>query len=273
MLGGSGRLGRMLGAFWPSRAGLRLHSGTHRADFVVFDLILEPSKAAACMGGIGTVICLAGITPARAQQTGEMLKRNTELALAAIRAAHAGGAGRVLLASSAAVYGAAQGIMAEDNAVQPAAPYGQAKRDMECSALDEASALGVSLTCLRIGNVAGADAILGGWRPGMQIDQLPDGTTPERSYVGPQTLARVLHGLTLCDDLPEVLNIAAPGAVEMGALLDAAGLDWSPRPAPEGVIARVELSTKRLAECVALPPKAGTAAALIAEWRAWQVAC
>jgi nucleoside-diphosphate-sugar epimerase len=273
VVGGSGRLGQMLQAFWPKGAGLRLHSTRTRSDFVVFDLILEPSKARACMGGIGTVLCLAGVTPARAKAKAEGLSRNTDLAVAAIRAAHAAGAGRVLLASSAAVYGNAAGILAEDRDLQPTAPYGQAKLEMERAALDEAHALGMPVSILRIGNVAGADAILGGWRAGMLIDQLPDGTTPRRSYIGPRTLAHTLHRLTTLADVPEVLNIAAPGTVEMGALLDAAGLAWSARPAPESVIAEVALSTHLLEAHVPLPADAGTAPALVAEWRALQDLC
>ena len=86
--------------------------------------------------------------------------------------------------------------------------------------------------------------------------------------LGPATLARVLGDLARAERLPPVLNIAAPGVVEMAALLDAAGLDWTPQPAPETAIARVALSTKRLetvTEFTAGDSRAGT---MVAQWRA-----
>ncbi len=260
----------MLGAFWPKEARIALHSTQPNPEFLVFDLILEPSKARIACQGKGAVICLAGVTNLRAQTHAEVLSRNSDLALAAMRAAHAAGAGRVFVASSAAVYGAASGLLQESAALRPVSDYGIAKARMEDAALQEAHRLGQPVTMLRIGNVAGADAILGGWRPAMQIDQLPDGTTPQRSYIGPQTLAQVLHGLTRHADVPEVLNIAAEGAVQMGALLDAAGLAWESRKAPKDVIADVTLDTTLLGGLVDLPHDAGNADRLVAEWRAFE---
>lgn len=124
-----------------------------------------------------------------------------------------------------------------------------------------------AVTALRIGNVAGADAILGGWRPGMQIDRFPDGRTPSRSYIGPVTLARVLHALCQADKLPPILNVAAPGAVEMGALLDAAGLAWQPKPAPAAAIPEVRLDTNALERHVDFTPETQTPAGLVREWQ------
>ena len=270
ILGGSGQLGAMLEAFWPKATALTLHSTRPKPGFVAFDLILEPEKAAAAMAGTGAVICLSGVTNARAKQTGDGYSRNSDLALAAIRGAYAAGAGRVFLASSAAVYGGAAGLLIENAVCTPASQYGAAKLEMETVAIAEGAALGQPVTALRIVNVAGADAILGGWREGMQIDQLPAGATPRRSYIGPETLARVIHALSCQDDLPEVLNIAAPGTVEMGSLLDAADLGWAPHPAPAEVIAEVALDTKLLEKFVSFAPEHGMADGLVAEWRAFQ---
>lgn len=145
---------------------------------------------------------------------------------------------------------------------------------MEARAAELGAELGVSVTSLRIGNIAGIDAILGGWRPGFQLDQFRDGRTPRRSYIGLVTLARVLGDLVapgiVPDTLPEILNVAAPGTVEMGALLDAAGLAWTPRAAPEGAIARVCLSTRVLERFTPLSDTDGTASAMVAEWRSLQ---
>ena len=101
----------------------------------------------------------------------------------------------------------------------------------------------------------------------MQIDQFPDGRTPSRSYIGPVTLARVLHQLCTGDDLPPILNIAAPGAVQMGALLDAAGLDWQPKPASIAAIPEVRLDTNALECRFDFAPENQTPVGLVSEWQ------
>lgn len=269
LLGASGRLGKMVQAFWPSDAELICHSRFARPGYVGFDPLSDADALSAAMAGRGAVVCLAGITPAHAMASGDALSLNSALALAAVRAAIRAQVPRLLLASSAAVYGAATGPLAEDITCKPVSPYGQAKLDMEQVARVAADTGRQAVTMLRIGNVAGADAILGGWKQGMQIDQLPDGTTPARSYIGPRSLAHVIHRLCVADDLPGVLNVAAPGVPQMSALLDAADLPWTARAASSATIARVELDTKRLENLVEFAPNAGTAQGLVAEWRAY----
>ena len=122
-------------------------------------------------------------------------------------------------------------------------------------------------TVLRLGNVAGADAILGGWRAGFTLDQLPDGRTPARSYIGPGKLARVLHALSMADTVPGLLNIAAPGTVEMGDLLDAAHLDWTARPATDQTIAQVHLDTTTLERLVPFAPTDSTAEGIVRDMK------
>lgn len=263
-------MGKMLAAFWPAGAPLTRTSTQAKPDFVVLDLLLDPESAGAVLRGAGAVICLAGVTPARAAQTGESLSRNSDLALAGVRLAKGAQARRVFVASSAAVYGASGGVQEESGLCAPVSDYGRAKLAMEGAALALGNDIGQPVTALRIGNVAGADAILGGWRPGMQIDQLADGTTPRRSYIGPRSLAEALCSLSQAAHVPDVLNIAAPAPVEMGALLDAAGLPWAPRPAPAGVIADVTLSTKKLEDQVSFGSEDSTPEGLIAQWRDFQ---
>lgn len=278
VLGASGRLGGMLRVFWGVRSAVLWQS---RRAGMPGALCFDPLDRAALLRaarGAETILCLAGVTPARAAQ-GADLAGNSELALAALRAGAETGA-RVLLASSAAVYGRGNGAapaLDEDMPLAPQSAYGRAKAGMEGRARDLAARRGVPLCLLRIGNVAGADAILGGWRPGFLLDRLADGTTPRRSYIGPATFAGVMAGLCGLDaerrgrpDLPQVLNIAAPGAPEMGALLAAAGLPFARRPAPAGVIPRVELATGRLERLVPLAPDAGHPATLVREWRDWR---
>ena len=129
------------------------------------------------------------------------------------------------------------------------------------------AALGVPVTALRIGNIAGIDAILGGWRPGFALDVLPGGGTPRRSYIGMGDLAQALADVVAAADLPPALNIAAPGPIAMGDLLDAAGLEWTPRPAPETVIARVALDTARLAAISPVGTKPADPVRMVEDWR------
>lgn len=270
VLGASGRLGRMMQAFWPGPERLKCQSRGALPGYRQVDPLQEPERLRDLARGAGAVICLAGITPAQAQRSGDALSLNVDLALAAVRAASEAGAARVFLASSAAVYGDADGPLEEGMVCNPLSAYGQAKLQMEERAIAQADAVGQAVTVLRIGNVAGADAILGGWRAGMKIDTFPDGSTPVRSYIGPQTWARVMSVLCGTADLPKVLNIAAPGVVSMGALLDAAGLVWATRPATAQTVARVAFSTKRLETYARFAPETDTPAGLVAQWRAFQ---
>lgn len=260
VLGGGGKLGQMLARFWPDRADLILQSRQQGVGDTCFDPLADAPALRSAAQGARAILCLAGVTPAHARQSGDAMALNTRLALAAFDAAPSGT--RVFLASSAAVYGAATGVCAEAAVLAPVSDYGRAKLAMETAAL----ARDHPITALRIGNVAGADAILGGWQTGMEIDVLSDGQTPRRSYIGPQTFARVIHDLTLAADLPEILNLAAPGVVAMGDLLDAAGLAWHKRPAGPAVIAEVRLDTTRLEQVIDFAPKDSTAAGLVAEW-------
>lgn len=262
LLGGGGQLGTMLRQNWPQEDGLSFQSRQGADDTLVFDPLAEPELLRAASVGRRAVICMSGVTPAHAAASGDAMSLNTDLALAAIDAAPS--KTRVFIMSSAAVYGAAQGPHLETDDVTPVSEYGHAKLAMERAALDRGNG---RVCVLRIGNVAGADAILGGWRAGMTIDQLADGRTPRRSYIGPNTLARVIHALCGVSKLPEIVNIAAPGVIEMGALLDHAGLAWAPR-IPEGpVIEEVRLDTAALERFYSFTPQECSAANMVAQWR------
>ncbi len=266
LLGANGRLGQAIGAFWSGDALVRVARkagpGVHRVD-----MRADAAGLRDVLVGQGAVLCMAGVTDA-AVRAGAAMSDNVDLALAAIEAAHQAGAGRVFLASSAAVYGRHSGELAEDAVLAPLTAYGHAKCEMEQAGLALGKTLGQPVTVLRIGNVAGVDAILGGWHAAMAVDQLPRGRTPARSYIGLQSLTRVLQDLATRADVPAVLNIAQPGMIEMGALLDAAQLPWKARPAPEGVIAEVSLSTRLLARYASL--RKATPAGLVAEWRLFE---
>lgn len=271
VLGATGRIGAILRAHWPEGRGLwQARPGRAGAGdgWVIGDPLADPARIAGQCGDVAAVLGLAGVTPTR-RRSGDDMADNIGLGLAAVRLGAALGA-PVLLASSAAVYGVVQGaqagLLTETLPPHPVTDYGRAKAEMEARAADLGAALGVAVCALRIGNIAGADAILGGWRPGFTLDRFADGQTPRRSYIGPVSLARVLERLCRTADLPGLLNIAAPGLVDMGALLDAAGLGWAPRPAPETAIPEVALDVTRLCDLLPLAP--ATAESLVAEWRA-----
>lgn len=270
VLGATGRLGRMLQWGWrddprltPVWHGRRVQKA---GDFKQFDMLGQGGDMQRAAQESDVILCLAGITPV----SGDDMSLNTDLALAARRVA----SGRPLLvASSAAVYGRAGGLCRETDTVRPSAPYGAAKLAMERAVLAGAEP---PVTCLRIGNVAGADQILGQVPAAapLTLDRFADGSTPRRSYVGPETLSAMLARLCVIAGsgtaLPAVLNLTSPGAVEMGALLDAASQDWAARPAPSQAIREVMLDTATLGGFITLDPDAGRADRLVAEWRAYR---
>jgi len=271
VLGATGRIGRMMQWAWADVDAV-LPLWQSRKDpggtgWTGCDILHGPEALKAAAARADVILTLAGVTPASGGDMGQ----NSALALAVQRAA---GGRPHLLASSAAVYGRAGGLCRESDTVQPAAPYGEAKRAMEQAVLAE----GGPVTCLRIGNVAGADQILGraGQGAALTLDRFADGRTPRRSYIGPATLARVLADLAIAAGqgraLPAILNVAAPGTVEMGALLDMAGCPWTPRTAPREAIAEVALDISALNRFTRPDPASGTAAALVAEWRAYEQA-
>lgn len=285
LVGATGRVGRMLARAWaarpPAGAGITLQSREAAPGHLHWPLD-APAPAR-----FDVMIVMAGAVPGRAP-----VERNAAIARAALRAASASGARRVLLASSAAVYGPGRDL-SEDAPCRPATDYGRAKRAME----RVAAAAPVETCCLRIGNVAGADALLGRLAPrsARRLDRFADGRGPLRSYIGPATLAAVLETLAAHPGrLPAVLNVAAPAPVAMDALLRAAGARWTWTAAPDGAVQAVTLDCARLAAlhrfaqpvpaaacAVSGPPgpdAAGAdaaamqdvrAAALVAEWRSF----
>ena len=216
---------------------------------MVFDPLLDPGALRAAVRAADIVLMLAGPTRGRVQD----LAVHADLARAVLHAAE----GRaVILASSAAVYGAPMaGPCREEDAPAPLTDYGRAKLAMERVV---AGVPGASV--LRIGNVAGADALLGVPPPpgGRVLDTLLAGHAPRRSYIGPQALALALGRLARLAAAGGgrlgVLNLALPGAVGMDALLRAAGEGWRAQPAPPGVIDTVALDVTR-AQALGLVPE------------------
>jgi len=273
--GGTGRIGRVLRQTWPRTGADNLRPiWQARRDVpgsLTWDILNE-----GCPEGVagGVVLALAG----GVNGTGLDMGLNVALGLAACHAAAAQGARHVFLASSAAVYGVSEPDFDEESVCAPINAYGIAKLRMEREARAWNSAVGADapvLTVLRIGNIAGLDALLGGARPGVPVvlDPVNGGQAgPVRSYIGPVTLASVLvrlAGMAAAGTaLPEVLNIAASPPVGMDGLLRAAGIAWHFGPANPAVKARVALDTTRLQELIPLPQTAGQPKAMVAEWHA-----
>lgn len=275
IVGGSGRLGGLLRRVWtqsPPAADLRWQA-RRPAPFAatVFDPLADARAYACAAEGADLILNLAGVVSG----SEAALAANGALALAALGAARAAGVGWVALASSAAVYGAAAGVLHEAGPAVPVAPYGVAKLAMEAAALDSCQAAGgPGVVALRIGNVAGADALLGRAAPaqGRILDVFADGRAPRRSYIGPVALAAAMIRLAELAAgagavLPERLNLALPGAVGMDDLLRADGQGWRTRPAPRSAIAEVCLDVRRAVALGLVPATPGRAEAVVADLR------
>ena len=259
--GSTGRLGRLFRLVWSGDqlgelAPLWLTRQSIKApDEITCDLEGRvPTLPSGCI-----ILHLAGtVAP------GREMSDHVALAVAVSDLALRSKARHVFIASTAAVYGRGDAPHEEAEKPDPASAYGRMKL-----AAENVFAGQPRTTCLRIGNVAGADAILGNKAPRLILDPVPDGTDgPSRSYIGPRTLARVvarLAGMAATGAaLPPTLNVAQSPIVSMAALLRAADrpFDWGPENPT--VIPRVELATDRLRALMPDLPQA-SAAGLVAE--------
>ncbi len=272
ILGASGRIGAMWRRLaqegqWPGAVPL-WHSRTGRGDYL-WDMDATPA-ADPRLAGVRGMIVLAGTTSGDAAN----LARNTHCARAALDLAAREGIGPVLLCSSSAVYARpapdaaplteAAATVAPDD---PRARYGAAKHAMERDAADHRT----PSACLRIANVAGADAaLLAAARGNVTLHRLADGTAPRRHYIGPLGLAQVCTGLIAAHHggaaLPRVLNVACPDEIAMSALLDAANVPFEWTPAPEDALPALPLDLSCLLALAPVP--AAVPSALVAEARA-----
>ena len=275
LAGASGRVGRMLMRHWRRHppAGLRIvpQYRTAHGDCVVWSPLDGPAPLVAlarAQGGVAGLIVLSGVTPG----PGAWLEGNPALAEAAVQAARATGIPRLLVASSSAVYGAGDGTpLHEEAPTAPVNAYGRAKLAAEAVC---ATATDLDLCCLRIGNVAGADALLLNLARAtpetpLRLDRFADGAGPLRSYIGPATLARVLETLAVRNGaLPARLNIGAPRPAAMQALLDAARAPYTMVPAPPTALQHITLDCSRLASLHDFAAAVSEPASMVAQWLA-----
>ncbi len=263
ILGANGKLGRLLQKAWAKaplpgwQARWCARSNGHGIDHVWQPGMVAPQRAEA-------VVALWGVVPG-----GGDLEDNTRLAQAAMALGRASGASRVLHFSSAAVYGAGTQL-SETSPCQPLNAYGAAKLAMEAAIAQET---GPAACVLRLANVVGGDSLFAALtsETPMVIDKFPDGQGPRRSYAPPSVIWHAVAALLTCPTMPEVINVAAPGTVDMSALAHDAGREFSWKVAPEEALAEAVLDTARLqALAGALTP--ATSRALIAEWQALRAA-
>lgn len=262
LLGATGKLGRMQRhpASADALAGIEPIPVGRRGTMIRW----SPGDDPAILPRVGCVLALWGVT------AGERLADNTGLALAAADLARAVGARRVLHASTAAVYAPAYAPRSEADPMAPVGVYGAAKADMERVILRRAADDGIEHVRLRIGNVAGADSLFAslGRGGGVTLDRFADEQGPERGYIGPIDLARVLAALIRAPALDDVVNVAAPGAVSMQALVRAAGAPLAWRDAPAGAMRSLTLDTARLARLCPLGDGASDPSEIVAQARA-----
>lgn len=252
VLGSTGRVGRLLLPYWSSQnfANLEItyqHRSKRRPDGLYWDILKDGPKPLLghiekC-GQVKAMIVLLGAVPGGKSE----LSYNKLLAEICLQSAHSAGIERVLIASSSAIYGGGTGSpFSENDTPKPNNSYGAAKLEME-EACKKWLDTELNLTCLRIGNVAGADALLSSiidkyYTRKLEIDRFPDGHGPFRSYIGPGTLARVLITLaTFKSKLPFLLNIATPEPIAMETLVDACNYPYQWKTAPKNSTQRIVL--------------------------------
>jgi UDP-glucose 4-epimerase len=271
--GASGRIGRMVMNNWRQHAPNQIQFVPQfRSDHSTglhWNLAEGPQPLLDWTGKNGPaegLIVLSGVR----HHEGDDPSENTAIIKSAIEAAKRAGFTRMLVASSSAVYGAwSDAPYKETMPLKPVTAYGRSKADVE-ALCNQASSPDLAITCLRIGNVAGADALLGSnFAVPIKLDQFHDGKGPKRSYIGPQTLADVLVTLVNAErPLPEVLNIAAPKPVLMQALLEAAKWPWQFVPAPSSAQQSVLLDTGLLSSLYDFKTDAANPIEIIRQWHA-----
>lgn len=270
VVGASGRVGRLLTRAWigAGQNPVLQHRGTalqYGGPQLMWDPLASGGQGTSPLGRGGlfrAMVVLAGTTPGRGD-----LALNAALAEACFRAADAAGIPQILLASSSAVYGVSAGApFHETDPLCPVNDYGRAKVAAELVA-DAWRGRGLSVTVLRIGNVAGADALLTNAARPLSIDCFDDGAGPLRSYIGPQSMAQVISGL-VGRDLPPVLNFAAPRPVAMSDLASSANLPWGFVAAPSTAHQNITMNCDTLNRILPFGAKESTAKGIVAQLQA-----
>lgn len=285
--GASGRIGRSLQFLCQTEGILDMkfqtRQVTSRAGDNWFQWKTGEPSSAADWNNVRTVIHLAGTTPTTGPTLSltEQTQVNVNLVLEVLEIAKFHNIARVLIASSASVYGpSSPGVpFLEGDALQPMNDYARTKMEMERAVSDwnETPANQPEISILRIGNIAGADQLLqnafhkSGSTP-LLLDQFPSGKGPLRSYIGPLTLAKVLrHLATYEGKLPLLMNVSGPVPHRMENILrmlsEYQPVKWEFSPASGTAIEEVVLATDVLEEIYAFSESQSSTRCLIEESR------
>lgn len=177
------------------------------------------------------------------------------------------GVAHVILASSAATYGAGgDAPFLETDPLTPLTAYGASKAAMERAALKFAKQSGTpAITIARIGSVAGADSLTAAAKrhvaagTTLQLHRFKDGTTPLRPYIGPRDLFVALNALCAPHGgAARIINVVHPVPVTLESVLTAyrthtmPDLKWSHTPAPPDIPPRITMSSNALQQLVKL---------------------
>ncbi|WP_198672207.1 NAD-dependent epimerase/dehydratase family protein [Pseudogemmobacter bohemicus] len=276
--GARGRVGRILARAWAAEPppGLRIlwsSRGKAAGDRAADDRASDDSTPGDLAWDIGAgaapdwpadaiLLHLAGTTGARDPGANPALIPALAEACRRNRLAH------LVFLSTAAIYAPGPLPARETDPPAPANPYGAAKLEAE----HLLAGSGLALTILRLGNLAGADALLAPRDPGsvIRLDPIPgEPRGPMRSWIGPLTFARTIAALLTRiageiaagnpggksggEALPPILNLSQAPPLGMAELLAASDLAWdwaAPNPA---VVPAAMLDNTALAKLIPLP--------------------
>jgi len=195
--------------------------------------IRDPGQVHDAAAGIETIYHLAAMVgvPDSLRDPVGSYTANVVGSLHVLEAARAQSVGRVVLASSAAVYGAREGRVDEASPAVPLSPYGASKLAMEQAAAVYAGLFGVSSVCLRYFNAYGPRqafdspyaavipkfirSLLGGAAPVIEGD---GGQTRDFVFVGDVVQANLLAARSSVSD-GRPINIASGQSASILAMV------------------------------------------------------
>lgn len=219
---------------------------------------------------IASIIVLSGVVSG----TPKDLQQNTEIARNALELARFSGVRRVLFSSTSAVYGnQLDSPYKEQDDPIPINEYGKSKLEME-KFVANSHVDGIETCCLRIGNVLGADSLMGRVFDGAKsitLDVNADGASPLRSYIGIETLIKVMIKLAnYPKSLPDILNIANPKPVHMSDFLKAERVEFNTREATSAKNFHITLNCKLLAGMYDFDNEELSPDSMIEQWKRLQ---
>ena len=205
---------------------------------------VEPLNASAFEGVKARfVVSTLGVTSG----SEEALAENVRLTRFAQEIGASVGARRVFHFATGAIYAPSAQTLTEDSETVPRHAYGRSKLMAE---LAVPAARAHRATFLRLGNVAGADALFRAFSRNelVTLDRFSDGRGPQRTYVAPDDLVKVLIHLMYnrVEELPHALNVGGRVPVDMAEIVKARNIPMQRVAAPATALPIQWLSVDRL---------------------------